>query len=257
MMRTKRIVVGFSGGIDSTAAALILKEEGYDVIAVALDFLGDSSLLEKSRTKAKQIGVDYHSVDCRESFESTVIRYFKTSYLNGYTPNPCVYCDQMMKIPMLLKSADTLGAEQVATGHYVQKFLQNQTVSIRKSQDSRRDQSYYFYNMDQTTLKRLQFPLSRFASKKDVINYLMDRHVAIDTTDESRGICFIPDNDYGRFLQRDLPVTSRGQFVDIQGNVLGWHNGYFRYTLGQKKNLCDNAKGLQLLALILIKIRWS
>lgn len=247
-MNSCRVVLGFSGGVDSSAAALLLKKQGYDVITVTLDFLGDTAMLEKAHAAAAAIGVKHEIVNVQKTFQDKVIRYFTETYLKGETPNPCVYCDTFLKFPLLLETADTFNAHWIATGHYLRLEKNSDgSISLLKSQVFRKDQSYYLYALHQSVLKRLIFPLSDFHSKDAVRNVLWQHGIRIPPSAESQGICFIPENGHARFLKQHLPVSPKGYFKDLKGHVLGTHNGYYQFTVGQKKGLPSSVKGLSVL----------
>ncbi|WP_195267751.1 tRNA 2-thiouridine(34) synthase MnmA [Eubacterium sp. 1001713B170207_170306_E7] len=236
-MKNRKVILGFSGGVDSAAAALILKNKGYEVLGVTFDFFGDETLLEKAGALARKIGIRHEYVDKRQDFREKVIDPFIAGYLKGYTPNPCVRCDAVMKFNGLLDYADREGAVQIATGHYLKLERSHGHIRIKVSDDPRKDQSYYLYTLNQACLKRLIFPLSAFKSKDAVRAYLNEQGIGISKSEESQGICFIPDGNYGRFIKKEIPLMPEGRFRDRFGSILGTHNGFYHYTVGQKRGI--------------------
>lgn len=233
-MKNKKVIVGFSGGADSAAAVLILKNKGYEVLGVTFDFFGNEPLLEKASVLAKQIGIQHECINRQREFREKVIKPFISEYLRGYTPNPCVRCDAGMKFTGLMAYANEKEAEFIATGHYLRLEKRHGQVQIKTSEDSRKDQSYYLYTLDQEYLNRLIFPLSAFQSKDVVRAFLEKEGIAIPKSEESQGICFIPDGNYARFIKKEIPLMPEGRFRDRFGKILGSHNGFYYYTVGQK-----------------------
>lgn len=236
-MKNKKVIVGFSGGADSAAAVLILKNKGYEVLGVTFDFFGNEPLLEKASVLAKQIGIQHECINRQREFREKVIKPFISEYLRGYTPNPCVRCDAGMKFRGLMAYANEKEAEFTATGHYLRLEKRHGQVQIKTSEDSRKDQSYYLYTLDQEYLSRLIFPLSAFQSKDAVRAFLEKEGIALPKSEESQGICFIPDGNYARFIKKETPLMPEGRFRDRFGKILGSHNGFYYYTVGQKRGV--------------------
>ncbi|MEG1619897.1 MAG: tRNA 2-thiouridine(34) synthase MnmA [Eubacterium sp.] len=240
MKNKKNVVIGISGGIDSTAAALLLKNEGYTVFGVTFNFFGDQALLKSAKKAAEYLGIQHEILDCRKDFKKTVIEPFIDGYLKGYTPNPCVLCDKEMKFKNLIDYADSHDAFYIATGHYLQLKEENGEIQLLKSLNLNKDQSYYLYTLDQNTLRRLIFPLERYESKDHVRQLLTNAHIEISFNKESQGICFIPDGNYGRFIRKELPLSllPSGRFKESKsGKILGSHPGFYYFTVGQRKKL--------------------
>jgi len=242
-----------SGGIDSTIASLLLHEEGYEVIGITMktwDY--ESSGGSKKETgccsldsinDARQLAVDCgfpHTIlDIREEFGDFIIDNFVDEYIAGRTPNPCVLCNTHIKWEALLKRADMLDCEFIATGHYAQIRKQNGRYVVSKGLDNSKDQSYVLWGVKQECLSRTIFPMGKF-HKKDIKQMAIDRgYKALAAKSESYEICFIPDNDYRSFLKRRVngleEKVKGGNFVSVDGDVVGTHDGYPFYTIGQRK----------------------
>lgn len=240
-MEDKTVLVGMSGGIDSTAVCHILLSQSYRVVGLTL-VTCDASLksAESAGELAAKLGIEHHVVDVRDEFEEYVVRPFIESYMQGFTPNPCVNCNPAIKFRMLEEWADKLGCKYIATGHYVRLKTIDEKVYICTGDDARKDQSYFLWRLTQKQLKRLLLPLGG-REKSDVIEYLRENgfsHVA--GGGESMEVCFIP-GDYRDFLRSRLPsidtVPGSGSFVDVDGRFLGKHAGFPFYTIGQRKGL--------------------
>jgi tRNA-uridine 2-sulfurtransferase len=255
MSKKGRVLVAMSGGIDSTAAAMMMHEQGYEVVGITMktwDYAnsggskketGCCSLdsINDARAVAVKMGFHHFIVDIREEFGDYVIDNFVDEYLAGRTPNPCVLCNTHIKWSALLKRADALDCEFIATGHYAVVNELAGRKFITKSADMKKDQSYVLWGLNQECLDRTQFPLGHM-QKPDVRNYV---HAAgyeeFSKKAESYEICFVPDNDYRGFLKRRVPElqaqVNGGTFVNAQGEVIGTHEGYPFYTIGQRKGL--------------------
>lgn len=256
MERNNRVIVGMSGGVDSTVAAFKLKEMGYDVIGVNMrlwqdEFLEEEhfmkdggccslSSVEDARRVCEKIGIPFYALDFKGVFKEKVVDYFIDAYHEGETPNPCIACNKYVKFEALLEKAHELGAYYVATGHYA-KILYDDSLEryvIKKSNAVRKDQTYALYNLTQDQIKHILMPLGDFDSKEDVRAIAAELDVQMSRKSDSQEICFVPDQDYVGFLKRNSDIdVPKGQFVDSEGHVLGEHQGIIHYTVGQRKGL--------------------
>jgi len=240
-----------SGGVDSSATAALLLEQGYDVIGITLklwpqdcvnraeDKCCGPQAVTDARSVCHKLDVPYYLVDESADFQKHVIQYFADEYKAGRTPNPCVMCNQNLKFGRLIDRADQLGADFIATGHFarVEKNADGSRYLLKRGHDLRKDQSYFLFSLRQDQLARTLFPLGH-KTKSDTRE--VARHCNLKTADkeESMEICFVPDNNYGGFLQTaGLAKKHRGEIVDLHGHVLGHHDGIEFYTIGQRKGL--------------------
>jgi len=248
-----RVVVAMSGGVDSSVAAALLKEQGYDVIGVSLK-LWDYDEEERQLTgktccslddiaDAKDVcdtlDIPFYAFNHKPEFQKNVIDVFVNMYTQGQTPNPCILCNQNIKFSVLLKEAEKMGAKYLATGHYASVYQDKKgAYHLAKGKDSFKDQSYVLFHLNQDELSRVLFPLGKYT--KDEIRALAAKYNLI-TKDkkESMEICFIPNNDHASFIAKNYPQKKRepGSFVDRQGHFLGKHKGIDAYTIGQRKGL--------------------
>jgi len=240
-----------SGGVDSSATAALLIDQGYDVIGITLklwpqdcvnraeDKCCGPQAVTDARSVCDKLGVPYYLIDEAAEFQKHVIQYFADEYKAGRTPNPCVMCNQNLKFGRLIDRADQLGADFIATGHFarVEKSADTSRYLLKRGLDARKDQSYFLFSLRQDQLARIIFPLGE-KTKSDTRD--VARHCNLKTADkeESMEICFVPDNNYGGFLQQsNLVQKHRGDIVDVHGHVLGQHDGIEFYTIGQRKGL--------------------
>lgn len=244
-----------SGGVDSTVAALLLREQGYEVIGITMKVWDYESsgcqsketgccsvdAIHDARVTAVKFGFPHYVLDLRQEFEEKIVSNFIAEYLDGHTPNPCVLCNKYMKWEDLLRKADQLGCRYIATGHYARVIEENGRWFLRKGADSEKDQTYVLWGLSQESLSRTLFPLGDLT--KPEVREIARKHGMdhIAGKSESFDICFIPDNDYRSFLKKRVPGLEEkvqgGQFVTSDGKVLGPHEGYPFYTIGQRKGL--------------------
>ena len=251
----KRVLLGMSGGIDSTVSAMLLLEQGYEVVGVTFrtyDSMKESCLAKEkgcctidsimeAKHNAERMGFEHHIVDFRDAFRRCVIQNFMDEYMAGRTPNPCVLCNKEIKWGEMLRLADEMGCDYIATGHYARIQERDGHVYLATAADIRKDQTYFLWMLNEAQLRRTIFPLGDYT--KDRIRELARAHgyEKLATKRESQEICFIPDDDYRTFLRANVPDYAQrvlpGEYIDAQGKVLGQHEGYVNYTIGQRKGL--------------------
>jgi len=250
----KRIFVAMSGGVDSSVTAALLKEDGHEVIGVTMQVLSHSSCpsaddnrygspsspdnIHDARRVAEQLDIPFYVVNFEVEFKRLIIDYFVEEYFRGRTPNPCALCNQRIKFGLLLKKAEELGAEFLATGHYARLIREEGgRIQLLKGVDENKDQSYFLFALTQEQLSRSLFPLGEM-TKPEVRRLAVRFGLRVAEKEESQEICFIPDDDYVRLLEdaKGKGILS-GNIVDSRGNLLGRHLGTYRYTVGQRKGL--------------------
>ncbi|MBQ7596200.1 MAG: tRNA 2-thiouridine(34) synthase MnmA [Clostridia bacterium] len=247
---SKKVVLGLSGGVDSSAAALILKNEGYEVIGVTLVmFDGAEDSIRSAADTAKALDIEHAVINIRKEFKKKIINNFTSSYISCKTPSPCVICNREIKFASLYRAAHDFSAEYVATGHYAHtEKLGDRT--ILKRAESRKDQSYFLSRLTSKQLEHALFPLGGL--EKDEIRKIA-KNVSLPCAEkkDSQEICFVPDNDYVKFITEKTdhkPVE--GDFIDTDGNILGRHRGIINYTVGQRKGLGAFGKPMFVKALV-------
>lgn len=242
----KKVITGISGGVDSSVTAGLLLDMGYEVSGVNLimhsneneNSCGCKKDVEIAREVCQNIGINFYSYDFTKEFEETVIKNFIDTYTAGATPNPCVVCNRNIKFGALLDKADEIGYDYIATGHYAQiEKDSNGRYLLKKGLDGTKDQSYVLYCLTQNQLSRTLFPLGQY-TKKQVREIAESRGFINAHKHDSQDICFIPDGDYASYIERRIGKKfSNGDFVNLDGKVLGTHKGIIRYTIGQRKGL--------------------
>lgn len=252
MDKKKKVVVGMSGGVDSSVAAYLLKEQGYDVIGVTMQIWQDEetdiqaekggccglSAVDDARRVAQQIGIPYYVMNFKAPFKEKVIDYFISEYEAGRTPNPCIACNRYVKWESLLKRSLEIGADYIATGHYARiREMDSGRYTLIKSVTEEKDQTYALYNLTQEQLSRTLMPIGEY-SKNEVREIAKNAGLSIASKPDSQDICFVPDGKYGDFiLNNSSKNILPGNFVDTKGNILGRHKGIVHYTVGQRKGL--------------------
>ncbi len=249
----KKVVIGMSGGVDSSVAAYLLKQQGYDVIGVTMQIWQDEdeftqeenggccglSAVEDARRVAERLEIPYYVMNFKREFKENVMDYFAEEYLCGRTPNPCIACNRYVKWEALLKRSLEIGADYIATGHYARvEQLPNGRYAIRNSVTAAKDQTYALYNLTQNQLSHTRMPVGAYT--KDEIRAIAEEiGLTVAHKKDSQEICFIPDNDYAGFIDREYGdrVPPPGNFVSVDGKILGRHKGITHYTVGQRKGL--------------------
>lgn len=235
-LKRERILLGFSGGIDSVSAVALLMEQGYDVVALTLDMTGDTSLLTRAVDMASHLDIEHHVLDVREQFSSQIIDYFTKSYLTGCTPAPCTVCNPLIKWKYIIEQADRLGVRYVASGHYFNVEQCSGKYYVCRAADLSKDQSYYLWGLDQQTLSRIVTPIGNHLKENLKVNFADKR--------ESMGLCFLRGAIYRDFITSHHPqAAKRGDVVDALGNIVGVHDGIAFYTIGQKRGFECSVSG--------------
>lgn len=241
----KKVAVAMSGGVDSSLTAALLIEQGYDVIGVTMTLseesreAGGSTAIVDAKKVAEALNIPHYVVNYHKQFKDDVIKYFINEYAKGRTPNPCVRCNNTIKFGGLLEDCLKLGAEYVATGHYarIERDEEKGRYLLKKGLDERKDQSYVLYTLNQHVLKHFMLPLGNYSKEKtrEMANKL---NLPVANKPESQEICFIPNDDYKAYLKAKAPhILKSGDIVDVEGNILGQHEGVPLYTIGQRKGL--------------------
>lgn len=249
-MEKKKVVVGMSGGVDSSVAAYLLKKQGYDVIGITMQIWQEDkeyeereggccslSAVDDARRVCEKLDIPFYVLNFRDSFKENVIKYFVQEYIDGKTPNPCIACNKHLKFDELLRKARGIGAEYVATGHYAKIEERDGRYLLIRSDDDRKDQTYALYNFTQDQLAHTLMPCGEYTKDK-IREIAKEIGLAVHNKKDSEEICFISDNDHGRFIKEERPGEVKpGNFVDSKGNILGKHKGIVYYTIGQRKGL--------------------
>ena len=251
-MEKKRVVVGMSGGVDSSVAAWLLKEQGYDVIGVTMQIWQDEeeklqeenggccglTAVDDARRVAASLDIPYYVMNFKREFKENVIDYFVDEYIGGRTPNPCIACNRFVKWESLLKRSMDIVADYIATGHYARvEQLPNGRYAVRTSATGRKDQTYALYNLTQEQLKRTLMPVGGY-TKEEIREMAAKMNLPVAHKPDSQDICFVPDGDYASFIEKTADQTfPQGNFVLTDGTIVGRHNGIIHYTVGQRKGL--------------------
>lgn len=252
MHNTKgKVVVGMSGGVDSSVAAYLLKEQGYEVIGLTMQIWQEDaeedkdggccglSAVDDARRVCQKLEIPHYVMNFREDFQRTVIDYFVDEYQHGRTPNPCIACNRYVKWESMLQKALQIGADYIATGHYARVVQDEETgrYALSQSKTIAKDQTYALYNLTQFQLKHTLMPLGDYI-KDEVRAIAQEIGLAVASKPDSQEICFVPDDDYAGFIERETgKKMPKGKFVTKEGKVLGEHKGIIHYTIGQRKGL--------------------
>jgi len=245
--KQKKVMIGMSGGVDSSVAAYILKQKGYDVTGVTMQIWQEDkeqegsccslTAVEDARRVATKLDIPYYVINFKKVFDEKVIQYFIKEYLAGRTPNPCIACNRYVKFEEFLNKAISMDMDYVATGHYARVDYRDGRYLLMKSASKKKDQTYVLYNLTQEQLSKTLFPLEDI-TKEEVRAIAKKLKLNVASKPDSQEICFVEDNNYGKFLKENSTLkTKPGDIIDTKGKLLGRHNGIYNYTIGQRKGL--------------------
>lgn len=240
----KRVLLGMSGGVDSSVAAYLLKKAGYEVIGATMKLWlpgndDENSSIVDAKKVAEKLGIEHHIVDFQDDFKNKVVSNFIDEYFDGKTPNPCVFCNKHIKFEKMFEEADRLNCDYVATGHYarIQYNEDKKIYELKRASSGKKDQTYMMYNLNQKKLARILFPIGDY-EKTEIREIAKKIGLEVHNKPDSQDICFVPDQDYEAFLKKySCKKIKKGKFLDLNGNILGDHNGVISYTIGQRKGL--------------------
>ena len=244
-MENKKVLLGMSGGVDSSVSALLLKQQGYEVIGTTLELFAGSSCCNIStyldaKNVCNQIGIPHFTYDYKKEFKEHIIDDFINCYANCKTPNPCIECNKYMKFGLMWKKAQELGCDYIATGHYAKTEYSEKYGRwvLKKSNNEKKDQSYVLWNIPKDLIEHVLFPLADFDNKEEIRQIARDNNLKIANKPDSEDICFIPDGNYKKFLENNSNIRPKvGNIVNSKGEILGKHTGLYNYTIGQRKGL--------------------
>ncbi len=241
----KKVLLGMSGGVDSSVSAVLLKEQGYEVIGTTLELFAGSSCCNintylDAKNVCKEIGIPHFTFDFKNEFKKYVIDDFINCYSNCKTPNPCIECNKYMKFGIMYEKAKELGCDYIATGHYAKTEYSEKygRTVLKKSKAGKKDQSYVLWNIPNDLLEHIIFPLGDFESKDEIRQIAKEKKLKVAHKPDSEDICFIPDGNYKKFLENNSSLKPiEGNIVNIKGEILGKHSGLYNYTIGQRRGL--------------------
>lgn len=244
-MENKRVLLGMSGGVDSSVSALLLKEAGYEVIGATLELFAGSSCCNintyiDAKNVCNSIGIPHFTYDYKDEFRKYVIDDFIDCYANCKTPNPCIECNKYMKFGFMYEKAKQLDCNYIATGHYAKTEYSNEYKRwvLKKSNAGKKDQSYVLWNIPKDLLSHVLFPLADFKDKDQIRKIARKNNLKVANKPDSEDICFVPDGNYKKFLENNSNIKpKKGNIVNSKGQVLGTHMGLYNYTIGQRKGL--------------------
>lgn len=238
-----KVCIAMSGGVDSSAAAYLLKEQGYNVFGLTMDLLKapycpSISSIKDAAVVAKQLGIEHHYIDLKEAFADNVVKYFTTSYLEGLTPSPCIMCNRQIKLGILADKARNLGADIIVTGHYAEIKKGPDGIELHQGEDLKKDQSYFLFDIEKRNLEMLRCPLAHY-TKDQTREIARQAGLEIYKKSDSQDICFVANGKYAELIKQLHPEFEDrpGNIIDTSGKIIGLHKGLINYTVGQRRGL--------------------